>query len=577
MLITSLNRVQLLQKLPNGGVCAEIGVYNGAFASQILKNSGPRKLHLIDPWGGQEDEYVSSYHIKGELEEKFLAVSKMFEKKIEDGTVEIHREYSTTAVKRFKDKYFDWVYIDAMHSYDGVLSDLRAFRDKVVDDGFLFGHDFSNTKMSRAKKFGVIPAVIDFVNETGYKLILMTNESAPSYLIAKNPESDRCRELIQSIVDSNTSTIDIDPKLVSNLQQFEVLQTGGRKLQFLQLGAGVAPGHEALPKKFDPNAGETKPSAPSTPAAAKPAAAPAAAQDVAPADEERRKSHPLRSLLDDGIFTYENPRPQLPIFYALLTRFNMFLPQFRDTGRILSEEDFAVWLKKRAAIFAQTCLPSVVGQARRPDRWFIGFDETRRDHIQPVLDLIKPYPWIVPVWQRVINGEHESARLVFVRSVAEALRPDHRYVLTSRVDNDDAINKLFCEAVDDYAAAVYEKLPDERDFWISFPYGMQYNGDTCRVFPLNNNAFLSKFERADAFPKMKGATALSGNHSRVFSKGRVFTPMTRFPMWIQMVHGSNVSNSSSSILSALADEAAELKRFSLRPLGGMVERLAAAS
>ncbi len=49
------NRTKLLELIPRGGICAELGVANGDFSQQILQINQPRELNLIDVW--QSDRY----------------------------------------------------------------------------------------------------------------------------------------------------------------------------------------------------------------------------------------------------------------------------------------------------------------------------------------------------------------------------------------------------------------------------------------------------------------------------------------------------------------------------------------
>jgi len=44
------DRNRLLNLLPRGSVCAELGVWKAAYSETILKRVRPKKLHLIDAW-----------------------------------------------------------------------------------------------------------------------------------------------------------------------------------------------------------------------------------------------------------------------------------------------------------------------------------------------------------------------------------------------------------------------------------------------------------------------------------------------------------------------------------------------
>jgi hypothetical protein len=44
------DREALLERLPRGGIAAEIGVAFGEFTRQILRRNKPGRLHLVDMW-----------------------------------------------------------------------------------------------------------------------------------------------------------------------------------------------------------------------------------------------------------------------------------------------------------------------------------------------------------------------------------------------------------------------------------------------------------------------------------------------------------------------------------------------
>ena len=203
MLYLPLNRSQVLQLLPAHGVCAEIGVLEGDFSEEILKHALPEKLHLIDPWLHQDREDYQKDHANAEdavQDARYQGVLRKFASRIDAGTVEIIREFSDVAVDRFEDKSLDWVYIDAVHSYDGALADLRAFAPKIKDDGFILGHDFTNSPPARKMEFGVVEAVRDFLAESGWSFVALTSENFPTYVLAKDMSSRNAQDLISECI-----------------------------------------------------------------------------------------------------------------------------------------------------------------------------------------------------------------------------------------------------------------------------------------------------------------------------------------------------------------------------------------
>ena len=183
----NFDRYELLKYMPSGTV-AEIGVATGRLSKIILENNKPKKLVLIDAWknfdlGYKDDNMVA----EDKHENRYQSVKKMFTK---NGSVSIVRDFSTKAAEKFEDNYFDWVYIDADHSYDGCLKDLEAYDSKVKQDGYIWGHDWLAGKYTK-KGFDVNRAVKDFVESKGYILSFITNEPKfASYVISKNEQSN---------------------------------------------------------------------------------------------------------------------------------------------------------------------------------------------------------------------------------------------------------------------------------------------------------------------------------------------------------------------------------------------------
>ena len=56
-------REDLLRFLPKNAVVAEIGVAHGDFSAQILEQSSPERLYLIDPWVHQDDGDYQVDHV----------------------------------------------------------------------------------------------------------------------------------------------------------------------------------------------------------------------------------------------------------------------------------------------------------------------------------------------------------------------------------------------------------------------------------------------------------------------------------------------------------------------------------
>jgi len=95
--------------------------------------------------------------------------------------VTIIREYTPQVATLFEDNFFDWVYIDANHSYNSIRADLMSWYKKIKSGGLLAGYDYS----THSTYYGVIQAVNEFSIEHNLKLFYLTVETLASYAIKK--------------------------------------------------------------------------------------------------------------------------------------------------------------------------------------------------------------------------------------------------------------------------------------------------------------------------------------------------------------------------------------------------------
>lgn len=77
------------------------------------------------------------------------------------------KEESDKSVDKFVDSEFDFIFIDGIHTYEGVISDCRNYYSKVKSGGVFAGHDYGMIHCVRQ-------AVNEFAEEVGISEINQT-------------------------------------------------------------------------------------------------------------------------------------------------------------------------------------------------------------------------------------------------------------------------------------------------------------------------------------------------------------------------------------------------------------------
>jgi hypothetical protein len=163
---------------------AEIGVGNGRFSEKLCRVNPQLKLYGIDAWKIYP-RYKNIEPVR-DIEETYeIAVKRLTPYK-----VEIIRDYSMDAVKRFADESLDFVYIDCNHEYDYVKEDIREWSKKVRKGGVVAGHDYCSGVhddfLGQKTTYGVKQAVDEWVAQNKISpLFIFSKDLAPSWLYVK--------------------------------------------------------------------------------------------------------------------------------------------------------------------------------------------------------------------------------------------------------------------------------------------------------------------------------------------------------------------------------------------------------
>jgi len=214
--------------------------------------------------------------------------------------------------------------------------------------------------------------------------------------------------------------------------------------------------------------------------------------------------------------------------HVLMTRFNLATP-----GREATIRNKPEWLATRFRLFQDFCLPSVAEQTTRAFTWIIYFDkDTPAEYQARVAELQRQVPF-----EAYYTGLFAASG--WPQSLAEVLEAKlgamPPVVLTSRLDNDDALARDYMERT---ASAALGRVPAPR---VGIVITNGYIRSATSAYRISHpcNAFASWLERVD----QPGGPLTAMGISHIDAAD--FGPLVQVPGpggWLQVVHGGNVSN-----------------------------------
>ena len=230
--------------------------------------------------------------------------------------------------------------------------------------------------------------------------------------------------------------------------------------------------------------------------------------------------------------------------HFIITLFNLRLWPRDKQGEQTQTE---AWTQQRADLFERYCLPSLRQQTVGDFTWLVLFD---RHSPAALLRRIEDWQQQVPQLQPLFFGEEaaellskdDTKRALFLRQTidrllaADADQPC-RWLLTTNVDNDDAVHRQMVERLQQ----AFEREHPEEAHLFCFPAGWQWfeQGQVLLRMRYPHNHFLTLCE-----PVEEGYLPLTIKYFK-HTKARKLLPVTDLkgdPMWMEVVHGRNVSN-----------------------------------
>lgn len=206
--------------------------------------------------------------------------------------------------------------------------------------------------------------------------------------------------------------------------------------------------------------------------------------------------------------------------HLLVTRFNASIDFAGSANRLDSD-----WLNARLALFEQYCFPSVIAQTCTNFHWLVFFDAASPVWFRQRVSNFAPIVKAIYV-DRILTDE------LIALKVKETNLVSSSYLISTRLDNDDAISK-------NHIALVQSAFSQQQREFLTFPFGLQsFRGHLYKVY-WASNPFLSLIEKVG--PDGRFTTVCCVRHDRV-SRSNKLRRLSCSCQWLQTLHASNVCN-----------------------------------
>ena len=247
-------------------------------------------------------------------------------------------------------------------------------------------------------------------------------------------------------------------------------------------------------------------------------------------------------------------RSQKVLQHFFLTRFNLLLWRKDKEGQKVRTTK---WLEYRFLLFENFCLPSIKNQTCQDFEWIVLFDSMTPERFKERIETYeKECPQLVPVFVEPERGRYfaQIFRDEVVKRLGSNLNNNVR-VLTTCLDNDDALNARFAEDLQQRALSAKDGT------FIYYDEGVQlytdYNYLMKIYYPRNH--FVSVVEVGNS-SSVKGIYGYGGHYHVDKIEGVKIEHVKTEPMWCEVVHEKNMLNDANFFIGTKMVRDSELLR-----------------
>lgn len=156
--------VDLMKEIGLPLIACECGTAEGLFANTLMLR-GIQKFYLVDKWEYTPGQYGDGGFSQEWHQNNLLQVQdRMLPYKNSPQSYTILQGDTVAMAEQVPDNSLGMVYIDADHSYEGVLRDIEAYYPKLVTGGVMAFHDYLSPD------YGVQRAVEHWCTGSSYPL-----------------------------------------------------------------------------------------------------------------------------------------------------------------------------------------------------------------------------------------------------------------------------------------------------------------------------------------------------------------------------------------------------------------------
>lgn len=220
--------------------------------------------------------------------------------------------------------------------------------------------------------------------------------------------------------------------------------------------------------------------------------------------------------------------------HFVLTRFNLPLGVWQK-DKHNHATNTAAWLEQRVELFKTYCLPTMTTQSTTDFIWIVLFWDQSPEYVRQMNEELKQqHPFYVPCY---LSEEQAKHPVDYVNEmIKHYVEPDTQYVLTTRMDNDDA---LAVDAIEEIQRCA-QTTEFRQTYIINLLKGIQYypQYNISLLLDWKENHYCTMVEKvSDHY-----TTVNSFNHVKVYDSYPVVLAGKDRTMWMEVCHGSNVSN-----------------------------------